>query len=85
MNEKTQRDQMQTTFILQKFRETAKAITTFANWGFPSMGVPQNRWFIGENTNLKWMIWGYLHLWKPSNKFTAVLMPPTRTRPICGA
>ena len=27
-------------------------------WGFPSMAVPQNRWLILENTNLKWMIEG---------------------------
>ena len=31
------------------------------------MGVPQNAWFIMENPNLKWMIRGYPHLWKPPN------------------
>ena len=26
-----------------------------------SMGIPKNGWFIMENPNLKWMIWGYPH------------------------
>jgi len=30
----------------------------FFSWVFPKIGVPQNGWFIVENS-LKWMIWGY--------------------------
>ena len=29
------------------------------------MEAPQNEGFIWENPNLKWMIWGYPHLWNP--------------------
>jgi hypothetical protein len=29
------------------------------------MGVPQNGWFIRENPNLKWIIWGYPYFRKP--------------------
>ena len=29
------------------------------------MGVPQNRWFLMENTIYKWMIWGYPYFRKP--------------------
>ena len=38
-------------------------------WRFPSMGVPQNGWFIDVYSGksiYKW-IWGYRHLWKPPN------------------
>ena len=31
--------------------------------GFPKIGVPQNGWFIVENS-LKLMIWGYHYFWK---------------------
>ena len=33
-------------------------------WWFPKMGVPPNRWFLRENPNLKWMIWGYSYFRK---------------------
>ena len=29
------------------------------------MGVPQNRWVMMDNPNLKWMIWGYSYFRKP--------------------
>ena len=32
--------------------------------GFLKWGVPNSGWFIGE-TPIFWMIWGYLHWWKP--------------------
>ena len=36
----------------------------FRKWGYPKLAG----WFV-EDPNLKWMIWGYPHLWKPSNLF----------------
>ena len=35
--------------------------------GFPSKRDPQNGWFVMENPNLKWMIWGYPYLHTCSN------------------
>ena len=39
-------------------------------WWFPYMTVPRNRWFIRDNPNQKWMIWGYSYLRKPPKSST---------------
>ena len=38
-------------------------------WGFPSMGVPPNGWFVSGKIPLKWMIWGYPYFGKPPYGF----------------
>ena len=38
-------------------------------WGFPSMGVPPNGWFVSGKIPLKWMIWGYPYFVKPPYGF----------------
>ena len=43
-------------------------------WVFPKIGVPQNGWFVMENS-LKWMIWGYHYFRKHPNVY---LQPPRR-------
>ena len=37
-------------------------------WVFPKIGVPQNGWFVMENS-LKWMIWGYHYFRKHPNVY----------------
>ena len=36
-------------------------------WVFPKIEVPQNGWFIMENS-IKWMIWGYHYFRKHSSR-----------------
>ena len=47
-------------------RNREKQKKTGTKGGVPGM-VPPNGWFIVENPNLQWMIWGYAHLRKPPN------------------
>ena len=51
-------------------------VTWFNIWVFLKIGVPQNRWFILENS-LKWMIWGYHYFWK--HPFELDPLPATST------
>ena len=43
-------------------------------WVFPKIGVPQNGWFIMENS-LKWMIWRYRHLRKHPHYINYTILP----------
>ena len=51
--------------------------------GFHSHGVPQNGCFISKGKyQLKWMSWGYHHLWKPPDVKSMIVVVTYRFRQI---
>ena len=42
----------------QQLKRIQQVLLYFFIWVFPKIGVPQNGWFIMEQSLSKWMIWG---------------------------
>ena len=68
------------TFV--RVRESCFFASSFRMWVFPKIGVPQNGCFFSWKTLLKWMIWGFSHIF--GNTHVLVGFPLKSQRIILG-